>query len=257
MNALNNFLIAMASRISRQSPLVAISPFVVIAITVLSAPVFSQEASTIRGRVVTPGGEVIADAEVYTSRVFTNDPGRSLVIVRSKTGQDGDFELKGVQEGEYRICVSKPSDRILDPCLWSPESTPLIVGPNQIQEGIEIQVSSGYAARIRISDPSHVLDRAQAKEDMAELIVGLPLPSGLFHASIPRGLSSEPGIYESELIVPMTSSPSVKVFAINAKVTDAQGRDFAESVPTLRINPPSQGDSTQVSITVGRVSAQP
>lgn len=248
---------ALARRIWRPGKLVAISPFAVVAMGLLSAQSFAQDASTIRGRVVTAQGAAVADAEVLTSRVFTSDPGRGLVIVRSQTGPDGEFELKRIQEGEYRICVSKPRDRILDPCLWNPESTPLIVGSNQIQEGIEIEVSSGYAARFRISDPSNVLDDVQAKEQIGELIVGLPLPSGLLHTTIPRRMSAEPRTYETELILPMDSSPSVKLFAINAKVTDEEGRDFPENVPTVRIVPPAQGDSIQIGVSVGRIAVQP
>jgi hypothetical protein len=179
-----------------------------------------------------------------------------LTIARANTADDGTFELTGIAEGEYQICVTKPTDRLLDPCLWQPDRSPLIVGAGQILEGVELQVAAGYLARVRVADPSETLKSEQSPEQIASIVLAIPLPSALLHSAV---LVKQPNsnVHHAEFILPAGDVRPLNVYSVNARVSDEQGADLPPGLARLSIQPPIQGSMRAIHLTLARTTEEP
>jgi hypothetical protein len=188
---------------------------------------FAQSVGHIQGTVNDDSGHPVPAA--YAVATFQSS--NSHATYNTVTGPKGDFSFKNLPAGTYSICVHVPGGPHLNSCQWS-QTTQVTVAAGQTLANQTITLTKGALLQVRVDDPQKILTPAD------DLIIGVYLPSGLFHPL--RLAASDATGRTYDAAVPLATQLRLSVHSSHLVIVDGQGKGLAPiALPKGNSTPPA------------------
>ncbi len=148
----------------------------------------------------------------------------------TKSGGDGAFQIQGLAEGKYSLCVQAPGDSYLDPCQWNGNPTTVALVAGQSATGVVLRVAGASILTIQVQDAQKSLSQKTKDGRRPELTLGVWGPKGLYY---PTHVSRSPGAaaslqgvgnsYRYQVAVPRDTALTLYIASRDLKLGDAAG----------------------------------
>lgn len=190
----------------------------------------------ILGNVVTDqGGKLIPAAIVTLAQVSNISKDGRLIQPRSViSSRDGLFLFKDLTPGQYRVCVKLMGSTLLDPCDWDTKQLIYTLTTNQVASDVKLVMKQGVILPIRLDDTSNHLSANEGKTPGANVLLGVPLPNGMFMPASPVTTSKTPGGQDHQVLIPLDTDVRIVVSSKLFQMSDQSGKPLrADSVTAL------------------------
>ena len=172
------------------------------------------QTAKIQGVVIDDSGKPVAG--IYA--VATAQSATDHSTYSSVTNSRGEYSFDALPPGKYSICVQSPGGPQLNNCQWA-VATQATVAAAQTLGNQTITVTQGELLKIRLDDPKQLI----AYTD--DILIGIYLPSGLFHPM--RLATSDPTGRTYEIAVPLKTPVRVSVISTHLQMTDDKSKNLA------------------------------
>ncbi|HWQ55157.1 MAG TPA: carboxypeptidase-like regulatory domain-containing protein [Bryobacteraceae bacterium] len=190
-----------------------------------SAAIGQTKTVSIQGTVVDAKTQKpVPAALVVASRLGTPPSAKS-----TKSGGDGAFQIQGLVDGKYSLCV-QAGDQYLDPCQWNGGPTGVVLTSGQAVAGIKIALTPASVLNVQVQDAQKVLGQKTKDGRRPELTLGVWGSRGLYY---PARLAGNPpaagglqgGIttYSYQLAVPRNTALKLYIASRDLKLGDSTG----------------------------------
>ncbi len=133
------------------------------------------------------------------------------------TDAEGRFQVAGLNNGPFVICVTAAGQEILDPCEWT-RPMPIYRLPSGT---VQVTVQKGATLRIRLDDPERLLPTATRPRTGVAVEPGVRTPDKEFHRAALR--SSDRTGHNFEIVVPAEVGLESRVDVLGVQVIDEVG----------------------------------
>src|SRR5436309_99488 len=79
---------------------------------------------------------------VTAAWVIANRTGVPPLTKNTKTGADGTFQIQGLTDGKYSLCVQVESDQYLNPCQWNGNPNTVTLTSTQAVSDILVKLTA-------------------------------------------------------------------------------------------------------------------
>lgn len=196
----------------------------IVLLSVSLAVLRAQEPATsaeIRGSVRIRGGTRVSNVFVTAIPTDTTLPVDRRMGQQVAANDKGEFTIKGVRGGKFKLCISATWEAVLDPCEWS-ASPPLVDVPDGATAlGVDIEVPKGQILRIHVDDPDRVIPTPVRPNPGKFIQLGVLSLNGAFHKA--RLVSTDRSGQNYELVVPTDSEFELVADTYRLEVRDEAG----------------------------------
>ncbi len=190
------------------------------------------QAAKIQGVVIDDSGKPVAGIYAVATAQSATDHSTYSSVTNSK----GEYSFDALPPGKYSICIQSPGGPQLNNCQWA-VATQATVAAAQTLGNQAITVTQGGLLKIRLDDPKQLIAHTD------DILIGIYLPSGLFHpcawqpAIPPAAPTRSPS--------PENSGP-FSVISTHLQMTDDKSKNLApQSADTDSTGPVPAISSTQ------------
>jgi hypothetical protein len=186
------------------------------------------QTGRIAGTVTDDGGAPVVGAIVYASRQTalpsgTMVPKGTLTFLPvpgvAPTGAKGDFQVNGLYDGTYAMCVELAESSLLDPCFWAAQPVTVKVAAGAAVSGVSVVASKGVIVTVRVQDSQGLLAANPMTDDVR---------IGTYHGKspfIPARVSSRNATGKTmSIAVPGGQSMNVAVSSTTFALADNTGK---------------------------------
>jgi hypothetical protein len=156
--------------------------------------------------------------------------GTPPIVKNTKSGGAGEFQIQGLAEGMYSLCVQAPGDEYLDPCQWNGSPTSVTLTSGQAATGVALKLTAASVLSIEVLDPQKVLSQLTKDGRRPDLTIGVWGPKGLHYPAHLVGSSTPAGnlkggitSYSYRLAVPRDTALNFHIASHDLKLGDATG----------------------------------
>ncbi|MCC6859751.1 MAG: carboxypeptidase regulatory-like domain-containing protein [Bryobacterales bacterium] len=191
-------------------------------------------AATIEGRAADADGQVKGTVVM----VFTRISGPAAMSARqtgsAAVAKDGRFQMDGLSEGTYAVCVEGVGHDYLNPCVWGlPTKAELATA--EARQSVQVSLVSGVRLKIKYHDPKKLLAGKGNPEGKGYVQPGIWLKNGAY-VELPE-TSRAADSKEHEIVAAPDEWLHVTFLPSGVRLLDAQGQEMplgriALSVPT-------------------------
>lgn len=195
--------------------------------------------------VMEKGGKPIPAAIVTLAQLSNNAKEGKIIQPRSAISNiDGLFLFKDLTPGQYRVCVKLMGSTLLDPCDWDSKQPIYPLSLNQVLSDVKLAMKQGLMLPIRLEDTANHLSANEGKTPGAHLLLGVPLPNGMFMPASQIKTSKTPGGQDHQVLIPFDTDVRIVVSSKLFQMSDQSGKPLraaAATAPGLGIGT-SKGD---------------
>jgi len=137
------------------------------------------------------------------------------------TTSSGVFQVDGLPNGEYTLCVQAPSTTWLNPCEWSATRLTVAVSAGQRAVNKAIILKRAAVVSIRVDDPGKLLSQNEGKVQGAHLLIGVRSDKSVFHAASVTANGSAGRSYAVK--IPFDAKVDLVVASSFFRINDAAG----------------------------------
>jgi hypothetical protein len=215
---------------------------------------FAQATGRIQGVVNDEQGRALSEATVSVlyqppplavGQRTPPPPGPTFNAV-VQTAANGTYSIASVPAGDYRLCVQvddRPGRDFVGTCTWDLAGVAVKLTSGATTAVPTITMRFGHRVKIKIDDPSSLLDKNEGKGPGGSLLVGVFAPHGFYIPA--RLVAKTPKDRDYEIVIPFDTPVRASVASPGFQVSNL---DTNATVDTLR--------GTGEPLTVGRGAAQ-
>jgi hypothetical protein len=191
-------------------------------------------AATIEGQAVDAEGPVKGTVVMVFTRVSGPAAASARQTSTAAVDKDGRFQVDGLSEGTYALCVGGVGHDYLNPCVWgAPPKTELAT--TAAKQNLQVNLVTGVRLKIKYHDPKKLLAGKNNPDGKGYVVPGIWLKNG-YYVELPQ-TSRTSELKEHEMVVAPDEWLHVTFLPVGVRLLDAQGQEMplgriALSVPT-------------------------
>jgi Carboxypeptidase regulatory-like domain len=184
------------------------------------------QAGSLAGSVTDQSSKPVTSAIITAHR-------ETLPVASGKatSAADGTFQIGGLLEGSYTVCVQVTNSDFLDTCEWSTLPLRVDVQAGQPVVGLKFQLQKGAIVQVRLNDPGNLLapaaSTATIKTAVPHVLMGVETIRGLLR---PVALVSKDATGTTHAVtVPFDTALSFTVVGTNVSLADEKGAPVGQA----------------------------
>jgi hypothetical protein len=140
---------------------------------------------------------------------------------RTETAADGSFQMAGITDGNYELCVADKAGIYLDPCEWSASPLTVTVSAANPISGLKVVVAKGVPAEVHLNDPNGFLTPSASSTAPSAVIASIVTARHTLRLIPVASRTSSLRVHRTA--VPLGASVSLTLFGKGLTITDASG----------------------------------
>jgi len=189
-------------------------------------------AGTIDGK-LNAGGPLTGTVVVVYTRAVTPPGAQGPQTGIAVAAKDGTFQIDGLSEGLYSLCIQGAGHDYVDPCLWAATPPQVELKTAKATAKTQIDLKEGVRVRVNLNDPKGLLMAASRPAARGRVRAGVWLRNG-FHLDMARVSQAEGG-EAYEILAPEDESLHVSVTTEGLRLKDDAGRGLERGIVALAV----------------------
>lgn len=204
------------------------------------ATTITIKRGSIAGVVLDPAGNPVSKARVRAVRLQPRRATSPALV----TGATGQFQINGLEDGNYAACASVDiGQNLIGDCFWldsplskSANSKLIVISSGKNVTGLTLQLHKGAAFQVKLQDAGGVLGSKNPKGGARSVQVELAGPPGTTPRSLKATRTESDGpVYEA--VLPAGSPIQLRVAGYGVALSDSQGKALPNGTAVQQIQP--------------------